>query len=216
MRGSTVVEVEHVSRNLERGCGCPSSGLRPASNREGEEKANPAQRLAQFKFGGAVRPWSGVALARLREAAQSLVAPARLRGLASFDFLVDGEQFHLIEINPRPGATLDIYTHPDLFHAHIAACQGRLPQRHLNFADAQAAAIVYCGQDIAAMPEMDWPAWACDRQRAGSRLSAGDPVCTVLAQAGAADAARALVAARVEAMQRQLLGGNGTWTGTAA
>ena len=57
MRGSTVVEVEHVSRNLERGCGCPSSGLRPASNREGEEKANPAQRLAQFKFGGAVRPW---------------------------------------------------------------------------------------------------------------------------------------------------------------
>ena len=179
------------------------------------EKALPTQVAATFTYGGAVRPWSGAALAALHAAALALVALARLRGLASLDFLVEGEQFHLLEINPRPGATLDIYTHPDLFQAHIAACHGRLPQRHLNFADAQAAAIVYCDHGIAAMPALNWPAWACDRQTAGSPLAAGDPVCTVRGRAGDADAARALVAARVKTMQT-MLGGTGAWTGTAA
>ncbi|MBV8837131.1 MAG: ATP-grasp domain-containing protein, partial [Alphaproteobacteria bacterium] len=65
-----------------------------------------------FRYGGAVRP---APLAdQLREAMtmaiERLVAVVPLAGLNSADFLVGGEEtFHLLEVNPRPGATLDLF-----------------------------------------------------------------------------------------------------------
>ena len=103
-----------------------------------------------------------------RRAAEAVTAACGLRGLNSIDFLVDGEAFTLIEINPRPGATLDIFEDCGgaLFRAHVDACLGRLPARPLAFEGAAAAAIAYARRDIAAMPELDWPDWTADRQKA--------------------------------------------------
>ena len=51
-----------------------------------------------------------------------------LVGLNSVDFLVSDEAVWLIEINPRPGATLDVFESNEdpLFARHVAACEGRL------------------------------------------------------------------------------------------
>jgi predicted ATP-grasp superfamily ATP-dependent carboligase len=55
------------------------------------------------------------------------------------------------------------------------------------------------------MPGLVWPDWCKDRQRSGTYLRAGDPVCTILAEAETAAAARALVAERLAVFEAQLL-----------
>ena len=156
------------------------------------------------RHGGALRPWSGPALRKMHAAALALIPATGLRGLASFDFLVDGARFALLEINPRPGATLDIFAHPQLFSAHVAACAGTLPAIPLHFADAQAAATLYCKNDIAQMPVLDWPDWVRDRSPPGSRLRSGDPLCTIISRASAPDAARRLLDLRSAELRARL------------
>jgi predicted ATP-grasp superfamily ATP-dependent carboligase len=55
------------------------------------------------------------------------------------------------------------------------------------------------------MPELDWPVWCMDRQKPGTRLRNGDPVCTVSAEAEEPEAARKIVGERVAALRDDLL-----------
>jgi len=138
-----------------------------------------------WRYGGSARPASlDAELAqKLTRASQEIAAAAHLLGLNSVDFLVDGTEFHLIEINPRPGATLDIFHDGDgrLLRAHVEACQGHLPGEPLWFGAAEAAAFVYAPFAIACMPAFDWPVWAADRQKPSSAVAKDDPLCTVMA-----------------------------------
>lgn len=152
-----------------------------------------------FRYGGAVRP-AGLAptLERtLADAIGRLVAEVPLRGLNSADFLVDGNDVWLLEINPRPGATLDLFEPGtgSLFAAHVEACAGRLRAPSLEAA-ARAAAIVYATHDIASVSAVSWPAWTTDRPRAGTTIRAGAPLCTVHAISATAGEARRLVGER--------------------
>jgi predicted ATP-grasp superfamily ATP-dependent carboligase len=154
-----------------------------------------------YRFGGAVRPAlsADAQLAAISEAAQKIVAALGLVGLNSVDFLSDGGSYHLLEVNPRPGATLDIFTDRDgaIFEAHLAACRGHLPRRPLVFTKAAATAIAYAPRELPSMPRLAWPDWCKDRQRPGTFLRAGDPVCTLSAEADTAAAARARVGERL-------------------
>ena len=157
-----------------------------------------------FRYGGAVRP------ATLRdEVMQSMTAAVErfnaampLIGLNSADFLVDGDVFHLLEINPRPGASFDLFELQDapqnasLFALHVEACGGSLPAQAPRYRDAMAGAIVYAERDIGAAPALDWPNWVSDRPVAGSRIEANQPLCSVSARAETAAEARALVEER--------------------
>lgn len=161
-----------------------------------------------FRFGGSLRParLSPGVDAKLRRAAEAVTATCGLRGLNSVDFLVDGEAYTLIEINPRPGATLDIFEDRSgaLFRAHIEACLGRLPSRPLAFEGAAAAAVAYARRDIPAMPEFDWPDWTADRQKAHSQVRAHEPLCTIKARAGEPARARAILDERAHWLLGQL------------
>ncbi len=158
-----------------------------------------------FRYGGAVRPaplLPDVAEA-LSQAVQRLTALTGLVGLNSFDFLIDGGMVHLLEINPRPGSTIDIFEptgSPSLFALHVDACAGRLPDRTLALDGAAASAIVYAPADIPQIPSFDWPDWSADRPIAGSSISAQSPLCTVLASAATAGEARELVEQRAQAI----------------
>jgi predicted ATP-grasp superfamily ATP-dependent carboligase len=154
-----------------------------------------------FRYGGAVRPAALDAdmAAALDDAVQRFAAAVPLVGLNSADFLVDGDAFWLLEINPRPGATLDIFepAETSLFALHMGASRGLLPARPPMLAGAAASAIAYAPHDLPSVPAMDWPDWTADRQNAGTAVQAGQPVCTVLATAPTAAAAKALVERRV-------------------
>src|ERR1700730_3265027 len=155
-----------------------------------------------FRFGGSLRP-AGLSPGiepRLRRAAEAITAACGLRGLNSIDFLVEGNEYTLIEVHPRPGATLDIFEDRggSLFRAHMDSCVGRLPPRPLQFAGAAAAGIAYARREIPSMPAIDWPTWAADRQKARSALRPHDPLCTIKARAARPRRARALVDARTK------------------
>jgi len=163
--------------------------------------ANPSPD-APFRYGGAVQPadLSEDMHSRLAQAANAVSRELGLVGLNSVDFLVSGEDWRLVEVNPRPGATLDIF-HPmagSLFALHVDACHGRLPTRAPVFSGADAAAIVYARHRIAKMPAFAWPEWTADRQRPETSVEAGAPLCTVLATAATAGEARRLVLQRAE------------------
>jgi len=159
---------------------------------------------APFRYGGAVR------LRRIerRDAAMiggwlgGLAARAGLVGLCSADFIRNRDGWHLIEINPRPGATLDIFDSMDapLMEAHLRASRGEayeLPR----FNDSMAAMITYAARPVPRFPALAWPEWTADRQSAGTALIAGDPVCTVFARGPSAAVTRRSVEAQARALR---------------
>jgi predicted ATP-grasp superfamily ATP-dependent carboligase len=154
-----------------------------------------------FRYGGAARPavLAPKTADAMIDAVQRLVPTMSLIGLNSADFLVDGHDFQLLEINPRPGATLDIFepSNGSIFAMHIAACEGALPATPPAFAQARASAIVYAERDIAAIPALDWPPWTADRPCIGTPVTSGDPLCTVFASAATAREARELAQRRI-------------------
>jgi predicted ATP-grasp superfamily ATP-dependent carboligase len=152
-----------------------------------------------FRYGGAAGPID-IAPAQADEIARSVAAIASeldLVGLNSADFLVSTDAVWLIEINPRPGATLDVFESNEapLFARHVAACEGRrLPA--LSSLAVKAAETVYAPHEIAVRDALNWPDWAVDRSPPGTRFSAGDPVCTVIASGATIDLARACASER--------------------
>lgn len=167
-----------------------------------------------FRYGGAVAP-AGLPPAmvrRLADAAETVAGAAGLVGLGSADFLVDDDGvFTLLEINPRPGATLDILDRPGTppartaFALHLAACAGRLPARSAVLdGPALAAAVVYARAPAIVPARMRWPALTADLEPPGSRLRRGAPVCTVMAQGATPQRAREAVARKALAVQARL------------
>jgi uncharacterized protein len=162
--------------------------------------ASPTSRQP-FRYGGAVQPADiapGVA-ERLSESACRLAVALSLTGLNSADFMVDGDDFWILEINPRPGATLDIFESAgdSLFSLHLAACAGDLIAEAPYFDCAKASAIFYAERNIIAPAQFEWPDWSADRPNSGVAIKAGEPLCTVHAGAGTAMEARALVDERL-------------------
>jgi uncharacterized protein len=147
-----------------------------------------------FRYGGAARPAvvDAETAHAMTEAVRRLTPMVPLLGLNSADFLVRGCDFDLLEVNPRPGATLDIFEPSDgsLFAMHIAACQGILPAARPSYQQARASAIVYADRNISKVPMLDWPPWTADRPAIGTSIDNGDPLCTVFACAATAATAR--------------------------
>ncbi|WP_375408015.1 ATP-grasp domain-containing protein [uncultured Methylobacterium sp.] len=166
--------------------------------------------IRPFRYGGAVEQGrSGPPLlaphiaAAVEKAARAIVAETGLRGLASADILVDGENWWLTEINPRPGATLDVLDRraAPLLSAHIAASLGDLVNPGDVPMDAAAAQIWYATNNYAPVPPLDWPDHVRDRPRAGSSVARGAPLCTLVATGSDAEAARAILRARAERLR---------------
>lgn len=165
---------------------------------------------APYRYGGCAGPaLLPPALAgRIEEACAALVSATGLVGLNSLDLLVEGESFQVIEVNPRPGATLDIFDgiiadgtgrmKGSLWRAHLDAVAGVMPPRGSRYSCgvARAAMVIYAPCDLTLPEGMVWPDWAADRGRAGTAILQGEPVATV--RAAAADPA----AARAEAERR--------------
>jgi predicted ATP-grasp superfamily ATP-dependent carboligase len=167
---------------------------------------------APFRYGGCAGPVSlpPALAAAIAAACRAVAAGLGLVGLNSLDLLIDGERFHIIEVNPRPGATLDIFDGLGgvaLWRLHLDAVAGRLPSAAAGAAaEARAAAIVYAADRIAIPATMTWPAWTADRSNAGTVIDRGEPVCTVRARAATAVAARASAEGRRTRLLAQLAG----------
>lgn len=162
-----------------------------------------------FRYGGAVRPaaLSEDLAQRMTAALTRLTAKLPLTGLSSADFLVEDDRFHLLEINPRPGATFDLFEPkhgPSLFSLHCDACAGDLPAAPPRFDGAMAGAILYAARGVDRMPALDWPDWVSDRPMPGSDVKASAPLCSVFATGATAAEARGRLAERIAEVEARL------------
>lgn len=162
---------------------------------------------APFRFGGAASCEPPPDLeAALFDAVRKLTREFGLRGLNSADFIVDGSSFWLIEVNPRPGATLDLFDFSDapLLAAHIAAVGGDLPRIFSHRGPARALAIAYASSPAAIPDSIVWPDWAVDLPAPGTLVQPGNPIVTVFAEARTTDAARNLACQRAQEIAARL------------
>lgn len=163
---------------------------------------------APHRYGGAVGPASlpRPLAAALTGEATRLGAALRLAGLVSFDWLVDEAGHVLLEVNPRPGATLDVFDDEGgcLFTAHVAAALGDVPAPPSLPVGARGAAIAWADREELLVPALDWPDWAHDRSPAGTLIPWGGPICTVTADGATPEEAEALALGRVAQIERML------------
>ncbi len=165
-----------------------------------------------YRYGGATGPLTldEDLEARLIDTCLTLAREFDLMGIVSFDFLAaDGEPL-LIEINARPGATLDVFDDAQgtLFAAHIAACTGEDPaqilQNQWHPPAARSVAYLYADQGPVTVNITDWPEWVMDRPAPGSRITARNPIATVKAEAATPDEAECLCFTRMGQLQAML------------
>jgi predicted ATP-grasp superfamily ATP-dependent carboligase len=123
------------------------------------------------------------------------------------DFILQGDRWLVLELNPRPTATLELYD-PDyslgLFRWHLRACRGELPETAAAPRATRAHAVVYAGAPCRADAGVSFPRWCRDVPMPGTRFERGEPVCTVHAAAPDGRRAIALLRRRSAQVERAL------------
>ncbi len=168
-----------------------------------------------FRYGGAV---SNIVLAeriqqQLIGVAEKLTAVFGLFGLNSLDAIVQGESAYVLEINPRLSATVDLYAmdshdseHANLLNWHVNAClkDADCKYEKIVVKVSKAHAIVYAPFDLQIAHDFYWPEWVVDNPCSTMQISAGEPVCTVIATADSPDEAKQLAHIRVKMLQLEI------------
>jgi uncharacterized protein len=144
-------------------------------------------------------------------AAQVLTRAFGLQGLASLDFLLQGEQVSVLELNPRPPASMALYAEAGILAAHVAAClRAELPPPRIRRAPQRVRGheIVYAGRTLrldehAASRLAGWPE-AHDLPCAGGSFEPGDPLCSLSATGADAQEVRTRLQASRLALLKSL------------
>ena len=110
-----------------------------------------------------------------------LVPEFSLKGLNSMDFIWQDEQCFVLEINPRPSASMQLYP-SSIIEAHIDSClSGELKPAPFIDSDYYAYQIIFAISDCVIKTEMNWPEWVIDIPQAGSIIHTGMPICSIIA-----------------------------------
>lgn len=165
---------------------------------------------AGYRYEGARRlpQVSAQAHAALERIGAVLTARLGLRGCFGIDFLArEGRAPVLLDINPRPTATLELW--PDrerMFDAHIAACTDQtLLYSSPQVSPRRAHLVLYADASWTVTEQLAWPTWLSDRPSGGTFIARGAPLCTVQGEAADDDALFTQLAQRYDAL-RALLG----------
>lgn len=169
-----------------------------------------------FAYGGAVsRPEVSSRLRKqVSQAVRELVRSTALRGLNGIDFIAREDEFYVLEVNPRPTATVDLWDaefDEGLFAAHVLACDGKLLDVPADAGLSRAHAIVYAVRHTIIRRGVDWPIWCTDLPRTGQVIHVGQPICTIHAQGPDAAAAKQEVSLKRELLENMLYGTRGMY-----
>lgn len=142
----------------------------------------------------------------LQETAKKITLAFGLRGLNSLDVIWQGDQYWVLEINPRLSSTLDLYQskESDLFDLHVQAVSGDLSRFPVIPSRSKARNVLYALQDVVIPEDLVWPDWVADIPMALTAIPQHQPICTVLADADAAIDAQALVVERLDQLSALL------------
>lgn len=166
-----------------------------------------------FLYMGAIGPLRDAALTRtLQDALDRLVPAFGLRGLASLDFLAQAGEASLLEINPRPSATMALHGRDwpgGLLRAHVLAVRGILPAIPAVPAPGLRGCLTVfadrpCRVGLGLAAELTRSPHCHDLPAPGERFLPGQPVCTVSAQGTSEEAVLSQLDARAAQVLRSL------------
>jgi uncharacterized protein len=110
----------------------------------------------------------------------NLVPELALKGLNSLDFIQTETGIFVLEINPRPPASMQLYD-ADLFALHISASAGELTGKKIVQKGYAAYQVVYAKADTIIPADFFWPVCAADIPAESSIINAGQPICSIIA-----------------------------------
>jgi predicted ATP-grasp superfamily ATP-dependent carboligase len=173
--------------------------------------------MLPFVYRGAIGPVMPPVRARLEltQSVHELVRHFELVGLNSVDCLLDGDAVRILEVNPRPSASMALYDDRwpgGLVAAHVAASLhrsiGPLVAGAASGDHVRGCLVVHAGQALrccdAAGERMLASGWAHDVPNEDAAIAPGAPVCTVSATARTVSGVRAALAIRAEEVLRGL------------
>lgn len=156
-----------------------------------------------FTYGGAVSIDSQQilksSLISIKQHINDVISHFSLRGLLSFDMIVDGDSWYLLEVNPRPGFTFELHEGGDSFiEAHWNVFDAKQTEVRSISLDGifRAHYVVYAFDNIRVPADWKWPEWVTDQNRSDVRVSRCEPLCTVNAECSSSESARQLVIER--------------------
>jgi predicted ATP-grasp superfamily ATP-dependent carboligase len=166
---------------------------------------SPVQRMP-YRYGGS-NGWVGLdedVEARIVDTCLQVAKPLGLTGMVSFDFLVANGEPLLLEVNPRPGASLEVLDDErgTLFAAHIEASKpggdpAALIASRFRAPPPKSANYLYADRGALSIGAIAWPAWAADRPPPGTRFARHQPIATVIAEGPDPAAAKQLCETRL-------------------
>jgi uncharacterized protein len=150
-----------------------------------------------------------LALAAKAQAVCAHLASAfELSGLFGVDLVWDGDRAWVVEVNPRPTASLECIEaahEVDVFAAHLDGCDGRLPPACPGARRAAGKAVVFATRDVRVGDTSGWPARGIrDVPHPRERIAAGHPICTLVSVQGSSEAVLADLEARAAALRVEL------------
>lgn len=168
---------------------------------------------APFRYGGAVNYacLDSKQRAAVKDYVAALVRALGLRGINGLDFIASESGCQVLELNPRPCATLELYDadrSTGMVAAHIRACTARQISGFSFFRPRRLRAyrVVYARRDMRMEARWHWPWWCRDLPLPWRHIRAGEPVCTVHAAGVGVQEVTAAVVARWTALTKVLDG----------
>lgn len=148
----------------------------------------------------------------LADAAQAICAHLAsafsLRGVFGVDLVWDGAQAWVMEVNPRPVAsleTIDAAHGVRSFAAHLEACAGRLPAAGTGPSRAAGKAVLFATEDLRVPDTSEWTARGIrDVPHPGEPIAAGRPICTLVATGSSPETVLAELEGRAAALRGEL------------
>jgi predicted ATP-grasp superfamily ATP-dependent carboligase len=164
-------------------------------------------------YSGAVGPIQDEALQGCLEDALAQLVPAlELRGLASLDFIAHEGRAWLLEVNPRPSASMALHGRAwpgGLLRAHVRALHGELPAAPAEHPPGlRGCQVIYadraCRVGLALAAELARSTECHDVPAPGARFGRGDPICSVSAAATRMEAVLAELELRAGLLRSRL------------
>lgn len=121
---------------------------------------------------------------RLRDVCAEVAARFGVRGAFGVDAIWDGYHAWVLEVNPRPPASLELFGR-GCFEAHVRGSRGLDVVNVPAARGAMVKLVLYADRDVRAPDPGWWPEGLVrDIPHAGEEIKRGAPVCTLLSAGG--------------------------------
>ncbi len=138
----------------------------------------------KFQFSG-IRTGAELPLAQqvlVIDWAKKLARAFGLKGLNTLDFIYTGQQCYVLEINPRPSASMQLYP-PEWLFRHIQACWGEAKLTSVEGSLSCTGYQVIFANAACVIPDnFNWPVWCFDLPKAGTKIAITQPICSIIAR----------------------------------